>query len=255
MGRYWVEDVEVIEYEYEQAPPEQISGGCLFGLLSPISVILVSCMLAFFAANLTSPATALSVNLSTDQIVDVEVSEQTQEINLEQEMHSQSVLSPVFTKEVLYWEEKIVHWASQWGIDPNLVATVMQIESCGDPRAVSRAGAAGLFQVMPYHFATGEDPLHPGTNAKRGLAYLARALAARDNDARLALASYNGGITGASRPESQWANETKRYADWGSGIYEDATSGKKNSPHLEEWLGAGGASLCRQASNRLDLTP
>ena len=65
---------------------------------------------------------------------------------------------------------------------------------------------------MPYHFASGENPFEPDTNAKRGLAYLVNAMQAQNNDARLALASYNGGIAGASRPESQWASETQRYA-------------------------------------------
>jgi soluble lytic murein transglycosylase-like protein len=65
----------------------------------------------------------------------------------------------------------------------------MQIESCGDPRARSRAGAMGLFQVMPYHFAGGDDPYNPDTNAVRGLAYLKRSLDTANGDPRLALAS------------------------------------------------------------------
>lgn len=254
MTMYWVDDEEVIEYEFEQAPTEALSSGCLFGLLSPISVILVSCLLAFFAANLTLPATALSIENEPVQVSQAQGVDE-QQVQVEVERAHEYILAPFFTKEVLYWEEKIVHWASQWGIDPNLVATVMQIESCGDPRAVSSAGASGLFQVMPYHFVSGEDPLHPATNARRGLSYLTKALEARDGNPRLAMASYNGGIAGASRPESQWAAETKRYAYWGSGIYEDAINGKKQSARLAEWLGAGGASLCRQASNRLNLTP
>jgi soluble lytic murein transglycosylase-like protein len=161
----------------------------------------------------------------------------------------------LFTDEIQFWGDEIVKWSKKYGIDPNLTATVMQIESCGDPQAHSHAGASGLFQVMPYHFASGEDPFDPQTNASRGLAYLVQALAARGGDARLALASYNGGISGASRPESQWAAETQRYAYWGDGIYQDAVKGKKKSSRLDEWLNAGGASLCAQASSRLALDP
>jgi hypothetical protein len=162
-------------------------------------------------------------------------------------------IAPLFTPEVQYWSENIANWSKQTGIDPNLIATVMQIESCGDPRANSSAGAMGLFQVMPYHFRSGEDPYKPTTNALRGLDYLRRALEAQNGVVRFGFAGYNGGITGASRPESQWANETLRYVYWGTGIYEDAIQGKARSDRLDEWLGRGGSSLCNQAAQRLGI--
>lgn len=163
-------------------------------------------------------------------------------------------LSPVFTPEVQYWGKRILAWAKEWGLDPNLVATVMQIESCGDPQATSRAGAMGLFQVMPYHFQPGERPYDPATNAKRGLGYLSDSLATHTTP-RLALAGYNGGINGVKRAEAYWAAETVRYAYWGSGIYAEASAGDKESATLNEWLNAGGASLCAQARERLGLKP
>jgi hypothetical protein len=162
-------------------------------------------------------------------------------------------IAPLFTPEVQYWSGNIEKWSQQTGIDANLIATVMQIESCGDPRATSSAGAMGLFQVMPYHFESGEDPYNPATNALRGLDYLRRALDARDGVVRFGFAGYNGGITGAKRPESQWANETQRYVYWGTDIYEDATQGKTQSARLDEWLGRGGASLCKQAAQQLGI--
>ncbi len=162
-------------------------------------------------------------------------------------------LAPLFTPEVQYWKKDILRWARQWDMDPNLVATVMQIESCGNPQATSRAGAMGLFQVMPFHFKSGENPYDPDINALRGMGYLRRALDAFGQEARLALAGYNGGIGGASRPESLWAAETVRYVYWGAGIYADARAGKKQSARLQEWLNAGGASLCAQARNVLGV--
>jgi hypothetical protein len=164
-------------------------------------------------------------------------------------------IAPLFTPEVQYWSGSIVQWSKQTGIDANLIATVMQIESCGDPFAKSGAGAMGLFQVMPYHFESGEDPYKPSTNALHGLDYLNRALAARDGIIRLGLAGYNGGITGAKRPESQWANETQRYVYWGTEIYKDAGNGQATSQRLDEWLARGGASLCKQAAQRLGIDP
>ena len=73
-----------------------------------------------------------------------------------------------FSPSVQYWEDEILSWADTYLLDPYLVATVMQIESCGNPQAVSPVGAQGLFQVMPYHFYSGEDMLDPETNALRG---------------------------------------------------------------------------------------
>jgi len=165
-----------------------------------------------------------------------------------------SQIAALFTPEVQYWGSALTRWAADAGLDPDLAAVVMQIESCGDPRAASRAGAIGLFQVMPYHFAASEAPYLPNTNAARGLNYLQRSLAAAGGDARLAFAGYNGGIGVIGRPESAWPAETIRYAYWGSGIYADARSGFTSSSRLDEWLAAGGASLCRAARLRLDLT-
>ncbi len=150
----------------------------------------------------------------------------------------------------MHWEPEIIQWAKDKNIDPNLVATVMQIESCGAPDAVSSAGAMGLFQVMPYHFSQGEDPFSPNTNASRGLDYLSAALEKYNGDVGTALAGYNGGINGASRPQSEWAQETIDYKYWGENIYADAAAGRQSSPTLDEWLAAGGASLCAQAEQR-----
>lgn len=167
---------------------------------------------------------------------------------------AEGALSPVFTPEVDYWAGWIVLWAAEAGVDPNLAAVIMQIESCGDPRARSSAGALGLFQVMPYHFAPGEDSYDPSTNARRGLDYLRRALAAAGGDPRLALAGYNGGLGVIGCSESAWPAETRRYVHWGGGIYAEAVSGAQESLRLQEWLEAGGAGLCRQAARRLGLT-
>ena len=162
-------------------------------------------------------------------------------------------LSPIFTQEVQYWADDILRWANASSLDPNLVAVVMQIESCGDPFARSSAGATGLFQVMPFHFQTGENPYNPNTNALRGMNYLARSLDASHGNVRLALAGYNGGIGVISRGEWTWSAQTLRYVYYGAPIYEDARSGSTSSAKLEEWYRKYGAGLCNQASRKLRL--
>lgn len=160
-------------------------------------------------------------------------------------------LSPIFTPEVQAWRVSILRWSQAFQIDANLVATVMQIESCGDPTAVSPSGAAGLFQVMPYHFSPGENPTDPDINARRGLTYLAQSLHLADGQYDLALAGYNGGHGLLAVEPSGWPSETRRYLYWGAGILNDIHAGVSPSPRLEEWLAAGGARLCRQAARAL----
>jgi hypothetical protein len=194
-------------------------GGCLsIFLWPPFSTVLFGALLLFGLTRITV----------TDTVIQIDE------------------ISPIFTAQVLRWQNEIVIWADEHQLDPNLVATVMQIESCGDPRALSPAGAMGLFQVMPYHFVHGENPYNPETNSLRGLNYLKDSVEIY-GDIGLALAGYNGGIQGAQRPQSEWAQETIDYKYWGEGIYRDAITDSKPSQALEEWLAAGGVSLCAQA--------
>ena len=123
----------------------------------------------------------------------------------------------------------------------------MTIESCGHPTARSGAGAQGLFQVMPFHFAAGEDAYDPEVNARRGLAYLHRSLQLASGDTSLALAGYNGGHSLVQRDPQTWPDETSRYVRWGSGILSDLAAGPSSSPSLQAWLDAGGNRLCRAA--------
>jgi hypothetical protein len=127
----------------------------------------------------------------------------------------------------------------------------MQIESCGNPDVLSPSGAQGLFQVMPFHFAAGDNMLDPDTNAARGLAYLSLGLKRAGGNVGLALAGYNGGHSLIGLASSLWPAQSQRYWYWGTGIYADAASGQANSPRLQEWLAAGGASLCTRAAQQL----
>ncbi|MFN2223686.1 MAG: transglycosylase SLT domain-containing protein [Candidatus Promineifilaceae bacterium] len=162
-------------------------------------------------------------------------------------------ISPIFTPEVHHWAPRILGWSARYGLDPDIIATIMQIESCGDPGAISHAGAQGLFQVMPFHFAPGEDMLDPDTNAMRGLAFYNRQLGFTGQDIYLSFAGYNGGYAASDSSYSCWANETQRYYTWAAGIYDEARAGLSNSPTLQQWLDAGGRSLCQQAARHLGL--
>ncbi len=82
----------------------------------------------------------------------------------------------------------------KYGLDPNLVRAVIQVESNYSPRAVSRAGAEGLMQLMP---ETQQDlgvhsPFDIRDNIQGGVRYLDQLLA-RFPSLDLALAAYNAG--------------------------------------------------------------
>lgn len=211
-------------------------------LLPPLAVLLVSGLLALFAY---SPL----VTASTSQLS----SPSSAPASLFTPSHTQTMLSPIFTPEVQYWGSRIQAWSLEFGLDPNLAATVMQIESCGYARALSRSGAIGLFQVMPFHFAETDSPFDPDTNARRGLAYLAQSLERAGGDPRLALAGYNGGVGIIGRGEWTWSTQTRRYILYSEPIYADASAGVKNSAMLNEWYSKYGASLCKQAHDYIGL--
>lgn len=220
-------------YRQTAATPQEEGSGCLSGFaIVPLVVMFISALLASFAWKTTPIPSPVNANLPPV---------------------ASTSISPIFRIEIHHWADSISKWAAASQLDPNLVATVMQIESCGDPRARSSAGAMGLFQVMPFHFYAIDNPYNPDTNAARGLAYLARSLATSGGNARLAMAGYNGGIGLIGRGEWTWPAQTNRYVKYGAPIYEDARNGLTSSPTLNEWYEKYGVSLCRQASQRLGL--
>lgn len=216
--------------------------------LGAFSVVALICIL--LSAGALTAARAVYLSLDENRRVIYEVVERKEPVTLASTTGNavaKAPLSPIFTPEVQFWQPLIAEWALAWEIDPNLIATVIQIESCGDPTVSSNAGAQGLFQVMPFHFDAGEDMLDIQNNARRGLAYLSGGLDISEGNAGLALAGYNGGHSVINKGYGAWHSETRRYYYWGAGIYEDAISGAQTSDRLQEWLAAGGQGLCNRA--------
>ena len=167
----------------------------------------------------------------------------------------QPVIAAFFPPSVRYWSASIARWSQQYDVDPNLMATLMQIESCGWTSAESYAAAQGLFQVMPMHFSEEEkvSMTDPEVNAKRGMGVIKDCLERSDGNVGLAMACYNGGPRLIMLNQSDWPEQSQRYFYWGTGIYGDALAGRSQSARLQEWLAAGGQSLCQRAEAALNL--
>jgi len=114
--------------------------------------------------------------------------------------------------------------AARYGIDPLLLASIVEIESGFDPEAVSSRGAAGLMQVMPSTAGTAGpiDLCDPERNLDAGARYLRSLLNRFKGDLDLALAAYNAGPGNVRRyggvPPFR---ETRRYVDKVLEIYVD----------------------------------
>lgn len=86
-------------------------------------------------------------------------------------------------------------------LNTDLLASVVREESGGHPRALSRAGAEGLMQLMPGTAAQVgvTDAFAPGENIRGGTAYLDSLLKRYHDNLALALAAYNAGPAAVDR--------------------------------------------------------
>ncbi len=154
-------------------------------------------------------------------------------------------LATFYTPEVLYWREDIYGWAATYNINPNVIAILMQIESCGSPEVLSWVGAVGLMQVMPFYFDDGQNMLNPDTNVFHGMRIFQECLTVfAEWNLGTAAACYNGGSPVTFREYDDWPVETQHYYDWVSGLWADVVANNTHSTTLEEWLAIGGANLC-----------
>ena len=108
------------------------------------------------------------------------------------------------------FREMVAAEARERGLDPFLAAAVIRQESSFKPRALSRAGAMGLMQVMPATgsgLAAGEGIrgwerellYNPEINVHLGTRFLASELRRWDGDLALAFIAYNAGPARAAR--------------------------------------------------------
>lgn len=114
------------------------------------------------------------------------------------------------------FSEIIQEASEKYGVDEKVIRAVIQAESSFNAKAVSRAGAGGLMQLMPRTARSlgVSDVFDAEQNIMAGVKYLKQKLDEFDGDLKLALAAYNAG-SGAVRkyggiPPYQ---ETVRYVE------------------------------------------
>ena len=94
---------------------------------------------------------------------------------------------------------RLVHGeANRANIPPELVLAVIDVESNFDQWAISRSGAQGLMQIMPFWLneigRPNDNLLHPDTNLRLGCTILKYYIDMERGDLRRALERYNGSL-------------------------------------------------------------
>jgi hypothetical protein len=120
----------------------------------------------------------------------------------------------------------IEHAAKIYDVDPELIRSVIRVESDFDTNANSSKGAMGLMQLMP---ETAKDLgvkncCDPVENIMAGTRYLKHLLNRYDGNVELTLAAYNWGMGNVERHPDRLPKETRTYIARINGYLRKGTS-------------------------------
>lgn len=157
------------------------------------------------SSSILSPSESTSKSISKEQLNDL--------ANSLPVLSSENT-SNTKTSMATAWLDPIIFKASKrYGVDSALIKAVIKAESDFNPKAVSRAGAKGLMQLMP---ATARvlgvaDSFDPEQNVMAGTRFLADMLKRYDGDVDSALAAYNWGPGNVDKRTTSLPKETREY--------------------------------------------
>lgn len=95
--------------------------------------------------------------------------------------------------EVSFARACVDRYARHYGVPPEFIAAVIDVESSWNPRAISPKGAMGLMQLMPetaQRFGA-RDPFDPEQNIAAGTRFITVLMWEFHGDLRLVAAAYN----------------------------------------------------------------
>ena len=170
---------------------------------------------------------------------------------------------------VTHWRTLIDENAKKYNIDANVVAIVMTMESGGNPKAASEAGAQGLMQIT--HLTAGDiskkflkqprddayDLFDPATSVEFGTAYLAylrdtfgepQQSPSWNYTAELIAAGYNGGPGAANslyKGNGLTDTQTVVYSRDAFNMWRERHA--QDSPTFDRWKERGGQILLDDA--------
>jgi soluble lytic murein transglycosylase-like protein len=138
------------------------------------------------------------------------------------------------------WRERIgllrvVHYeATRAGIDPQLALAIIEVESHFNRYAVSKVGAIGYMQVMPFWIKEignkNDNLFHIQTNIRYGCTILRYYLDREKGHLAKALGRYNGTINGPyprlvlNRLDGRWTISSNKLASLSKTVYQQASA-------------------------------
>jgi soluble lytic murein transglycosylase-like protein len=175
-----------------------------------------------------------------------------------------TITSPWIPATVKRYSDTIKVMAKKYNIDPNLIAIIITLESGGNSKAESEAGAKGLMQITP---PTGQDIatkfvkepvkkydlLDPKTSIEFGTAYMSwlrdefgtpEQGPSWNSTVELIAAGYNGGPVAANHLEQGKGltdTQTVVYSRDAFNMWRERHA--KTSPTYERWKERGGSEL------------
>jgi soluble lytic murein transglycosylase-like protein len=175
-----------------------------------------------------------------------------------------TITSPWIPATVKRYSDTINVMAKKYNIDPNLIAIIITLESGGNSKAESEAGAKGLMQITPL---TGQDIatkfvkepvkkydlLDPKTSIEFGTAYISwlrdefgtpEQGPSWNSTVELIAAGYNGGPVAANHLEQGKGltdTQTVVYSRDAFNMWRERHA--KTSPTYERWKERGGSEL------------
>lgn len=136
--------------EVEEACPVELNrvSAPTPGCISIVTLFVCLC-LALFLLRTASQLPSLSAAADEVHAVQTAASQQVEGATAQGANYSECQVSSLFPEKVTRWCGLITFYAQKHGLNPDLVAALIWLESGGDEKAYSRSGAVGLMQVMP----------------------------------------------------------------------------------------------------------